>query len=259
MDYKKELEFAKSMAADAGKVMKKYYRIDQGVEIKSNATPLTLADTEVNDTLIERVKNEFPEYGVLGEEASWNETREKLWVCDPIDGTVGYILHIPTSAFSLALVIEGVVKVSVIYNPWVDELYHSVIGGGAFLNNKSIKVSDKKWGEYAHIANSSGGHDIFRDEELVKKLAAEKVFINSSPGIVYHGCLIAAGYIEGRTFTYHTAHDIAAVKLLIEEAGGKVTDIEGNEQRYDQKINGAIMSNGLIHDELVKIVAEAMK
>lgn len=256
MDYHKELEFAKSMAHDAGKIMKKYYRIDQGVEIKSNSTPLTLADTEVNDTLIDRVKSEFPEYGVLGEESSWNEERENLWVCDPIDGTVGYILHIPTSAFSLALVIDGVVKVAVAYNPWVDEMYHAVIGEGAFLNDAPIKVSSKQWGEYIHIANSSGGHDIFRDEELIKKLAAEKVFINSSPGIVYHGCLIAAGYIEARTFTYHTAHDIAAVKLLIEEAGGRVTDIDGKEQRYDRKLNGAIMSNGLIHDKLVEVVGE---
>lgn len=256
MDYQKELEFAKSMAQDAGKIMKKYYRVDQGVEIKDDSTPLTLADTEVNSLLIQRVKDEFPEHGVLGEEESWNEDRENLWVCDPIDGTVGYILHIPTSAFSLALVIDGEVKVAVAYNPWVDELYHAVLGGGAFLNDTPIKVSSKNWGEHTHIANSSGGRDIFRGEEIIKKLAAEKIFINSSPGIVYHGCLIAAGYIEGRTFIYHTAHDIAAVKLLIEEAGGKVTDIDGNEQRYDRKLNGAIMSNGLIHDKLVEVVKD---
>lgn len=256
MDYQKEIEFAKSMAIDAGKIMKKYYRIDQGVEIKEDSTPVTLADTEINNLLIERVKNEFSECGVLGEEESWNEDREKLWVCDPIDGTVGFILHIPTSAFSLAYVVDGVVKAAVAYNPWVDELYHAVIGSGAFRNGQPIHVSSKKWGEHTHIANSSGGHDIFRNNDLVKRLASEKVFINSSPGIVYHGCLIAEGSLEGRTFVYHTAHDIAAVKLIIEEAGGKVTDIDGNEQRYDRKLNGALMSNGIIHDKLLEVAKE---
>jgi fructose-1,6-bisphosphatase/inositol monophosphatase family enzyme len=256
MDYQKELEFAKNMAAEAGKIMKKYYRIDQGIEIKSDSTPVTIADKAVNDLLIERVKVEFSDCGVLGEEESWNEDREKLWVCDPIDGTVGFILHIPTSAFSLAYIVDGVVKAAVAYNPWVDELYHAVVGGGAYRGDQPIKVSTKKWGEYIHIANSSGGHDIFRNNDLVKRLASEKVFINSSPGIVYHGCLIAEGSLEGRTFVYHTAHDIAAVKLIIEEAGGKVTDIDGNEQRYDRKLNGALMSNGLIHDKLLEVAKE---
>ncbi len=256
MDYQRELEFAKNMATVAGEIMKKYYRIDQGVEIKEDSTPVTIADKEINDLLIETVKTEFPDYGVLGEEASWNEDREKLWVCDPIDGTIGYMLHIPTSAFSLALVIDGVPKIAIAYNPWVDELYSAVEGKGAFLGDKQIHVSDKKWGERLHIAQSSGGKDPFRDRELVSNLASQQAFVNSSPGIVYHGCLIADGSIEGRVFLYHTAHDIAATKLIIEEAGGKVTDLGGNEQRYDRKINGAIMSNGLIHDELVKIVRQ---
>lgn len=258
MDYQNEIEFAKNMATVAGEIMKKYYRVDQGIEIKEDSTPVTIADKEINNLLIESVQKEFPEYGVLGEEASWNEDREKLWVCDPIDGTIGYMLHIPTSVFSLALVINGVPKVAVAYNPWVDEFYSAVEGRGAFLGDVQLSVSTKKWGEQIHIANSSGGRDVFIDNELVHQLAANKVYINSSPGIVYQGCLIAAGYIEGRTFSYHTAHDIAALKLIIEEAGGKVTDKDGNEQRYDRKLNGAIMSNGLIHDELVKIVKEAL-
>lgn len=245
------------MAAEAGKIMKKYYRIDQGVEIKSDSTPVTIADKAVNDLLIERVKAEFSDCGVLGEEESWNEDREKLWVCDPIDGTVGYILHIPTSAFSLAFVVDGVVKAAVAYNPWVDELYSAVIGEGAFRNDQPIHVSSKDWGEHVHIAQSSGGKDPFRDKELVEELSAQKIYINSSPGIVYHGCLIADGSIEGRVFMYHTAHDIAAVKLIIEEAGGKVTDIDGNEQRYDRKLNGALMSNGIIHEKILELVGRA--
>ncbi|MEK7620910.1 MAG: inositol monophosphatase [Patescibacteria group bacterium] len=260
MDYHKELEFAKSMAHDAGKIMKKYYRTDQGVEIKADATPVTLADKEINDILIERVKSEFPEYGVLGEEDSWNQDREILWVCDPIDGTVPYILHVPTSAFSLALVVDGAPTVAVIFNPWINELYWAVKSGGAHRDGEKIHVSSKGWKDGINVGNSGDKPGNPIREALSRDLyRGEGVVVNNIPGLAYTGSTIADGVIEGKIFTHHTAHDIAALKLIIEEAGGKVTDIEGNEQRYDQKINGAIMSNGLIHHELVKIVAEAMK
>ncbi|MDO8335922.1 MAG: inositol monophosphatase [Candidatus Saccharibacteria bacterium] len=257
MDYKNEIEFAKNMAIVAGEIMKKYYRVEQGVEIKEDNTPVTLADKEINDLLIESVKTEFPEHGVLGEEASWNEDREKLWVCDPIDGTVPYILHVPTSAFSLALVIDGVPTVAVIYNPWIDEVYTAVKGKGAFRGKDAIHVSTKMWGNGVHVGNSGDvlGNPI--SAEFSKDLyKGEGVIVNNIPGLAYTGATIAEGVIDGKIFTHHTAHDIAALKLIIEEAGGKVTDLEGNEQRYDQRINGAIMTNGLIHDKLVEIVGQ---
>lgn len=255
MDYQNEIEFAKNMATVAGEIMKKYYRIDQGVEIKEDSTPVTVADKEINDLLIESVKKEFPDYGVLGEEASWNEDREKLWVCDPIDGTVAYILHIPTSMFSLALVINGEPLVAIAYNPWTEDVYTAQKGSGSFRNDTALRVSEKQWGDIVHLAGSSGG----RKEPvnlLQEELKKQNAFVINFQGTVFKGCLIAEGSIEGRTFIFKGAHDIAALKLIIEEAGGKVTDLDGNEQRYDKKINGAIMSNGLIHDELVKIVGQ---
>src|SRR5690606_9844225 len=96
-----------------------------------------------------------------------------------------------------------------------------------------------------------------RDKELVQRLRKQGVYVNALLGLVHQGCLIAEGAIEGRIFLYNGAHDIAAVKLIIEEAGGKVTDLDGNEQRYDRPINGAIMSNGLIHDKLLEIYANS--
>ena len=75
-------------------------------------------------------------------------------------------------------------------------------------------------------------------------------------GMVYQCCLVARGKLEGRIFPGEGAHDIAAVKLIVEEAGGRVTDIEGNEQRYDRPIRGAIISNGVVHDDLLAAVRE---
>ncbi|OGL34341.1 hypothetical protein A3F64_00515 [Candidatus Saccharibacteria bacterium RIFCSPHIGHO2_12_FULL_42_8] len=253
MDYQKEIEFAKSMAVDAGKIMKKYYRIDQGVEIKEDSTPVTLADIEINNLLIERVKNEFSDCGVLGEEESWNESREKLWVCDPIDGTPAFIYHIPTFMFSLALVVDGEPVLGIAFNATTGDTYHAMRGYGSFLNDKAINTSSREWGNEARLAGSSDGAV---DGLSVSVLKEQGIKVINSFGAVFKGCLIAEGSLDGRVFVHNGAHDIAAVKLIIEEAGGKVTDIDGNEQRYDRKLNGALMSNGLIHDKLLEVAKE---
>lgn len=256
MAYDKELAFAKDLANQAGDIMKKYYRADQQVEIKSDNTPVTIADKTVNDLVIEKIQSTFPDDGVMGEEASWHTDSERLWVCDPIDGTIGYTMRIPTSMFSLALVIDGRSVLAVAYNPRVNELYYAVQGEGAFMNSQPIRVSSRAWGEGTRITTSS--HEgIFHSKGLVQSLKEQKVYVHALLGLVHQGCLIAEGAIDGRIFLYNGAHDIAAVKLIIEEAGGKVTDLEGNEQRYDQPINGAIMSNGLIHNKLLEIYANS--
>lgn len=253
MTYEKELAFAKEMAQLAGDIMKKYYREDQHVEIKSDMTPVTIADKAVNNMLVEEIKKQFPAHGVLGEEESWNADRESLWVCDPIDGTPAFIYHIPTSMFSLAFVVDGLPKVAVAYNAFTGDLYQATVGGGAYLNGNPIKVSQRGWGD-ARLAGSSDGavDGVARREDLIKQ--GNKVI--NSYGAVFKGCLIAEGSLDGRVFIHKSAHDIAAIKLIIEEAGGRVTDLAGNEQRYDRKINGAIMSNGLVHDELLTLIKQ---
>jgi myo-inositol-1(or 4)-monophosphatase len=253
--YDVELTFAKELAYEAGEIMKKYYRGDQQVEIKKDESPVTIADKTVNNLVIEYVQSKFPDDGVLGEEASWEPRRKRLWVCDPIDGTVAYIMRIPTSMFSLALVEDGRPIVAVTYNPWTDELYSAVIRQGAYRNEQKIFVSDKKWGPGVCIAASNGSpvnNPMYKDS-----LKEQNIKVVDFQGGVCKGCLIAEGAIEARIFMHNGAHDIAAVKLIIEEAGGKVTDLEGNEQRYDRPINGAIMSNSLIHDKLLELYANS--
>ncbi len=252
--YDKELAFAKEFAYKAGRIMKKYYRIDQHVETKADNTPITTADIEVNDAIIEAVQAKFPKYGLLGEEASWEADRNRLWVCDPIDGTPAFIFHIPTSMFSLALVIDGMPVVAVTYNPFTGDVYEATVGRGARLNGETIHVSNRKWGPGLRLAGSSSGtiDGVAALQETRVRQGGVKVI--QSYGAVFKGCLVAEGSLDGRIFLHSGAHDIAAIKLIIEEAGGKVTDLEGKEQRYDRQINGAVMSNGHIHEELLKLL-----
>lgn len=252
MTYKKELAFAKKVAGEAGLIMQKYYRADQQVETKSDETPVTIAYKAVNQLVIDRVKAEFSDYGVLGEELSWQSDREKLWVCDPIDGTPAFIYHIPTSMFSLALVVNGVPQMAITFNALTGELYSAIKDKGAFRDNRSIHVSSRMWGKGTRLAGSSDGAvDGIASRAALKQIGI-KVIVGY--GAVFKGCLVSEGSLDGRVFIHKGAHDIAAIKLIIEEAGGKVTDLDGNEQRYDRPINGAVMSNGLIHEQLLGLV-----
>ena len=255
MNYSKELDFAKNTAYEAGEIMKKYYRGDQHVKIKEDHSPVTIADQTINDHLIERVKKTFPEYGVLGEEANWNEDSQNVWVCDPIDGTVAYVLHIPVSMFSLALVENGRPVVAVAYNPWTDELYWSVKNYGSWRNDEKIKVSDKSWGPGVRLLGSSGKKpEIEKVDQLQEQLGKQGFYVSNTNGTVFKGCMIAEGSAEARSFMHDGAHDVAAIKLIIEEAGGKVTDLDGNDQRYDKPVNGCVMTNAIVHKEFLELI-----
>lgn len=252
-------DFAIGVAREAGDIMRKYAEIDQKVERKSDNTPVTIADKTINSLLIERVKEKFPEHGVLGEEESYKADRNILWVCDPIDGTVSFILHSPHSMFSAALVVAGEVLAAVTYNPWTDELFAAIKGGGAFKNDKQIHVSQKQWGEEAFIVSTSDPvHKPYPTDspESILKIRSEGNRLFHLSGGVFKGMLVAQGYADGFTFPYNSTHDIAAIKLIVEEAGGKVTNLSGHEQRYDKPIDGAIISNGLIHEQLIEIASD---
>ena len=139
MESKEYLNFAKEMCSEAGKVMKKYFYQDNGASYKGDKTIVTLADKEINHILIEKVKEKFPDHSVDGEEEKFGKSKF-VWVCDPVDGTAMYARHIPVAVFSLALVVDGVPEVGVVYDPFLDKLYSAVKGEGAYCNDEPITV-----------------------------------------------------------------------------------------------------------------------
>lgn len=251
------LKLAESMAHKAGTIMREYFDMtDKQIEIKDNKTPVTIADKKINDLVIETIAAEFPEHGVLGEEASSHNDRKKLWVCDPIDGTKGFILGIPTAMFSLAFVVDGEPVLAIMYEPLLDKMFTAIQGKGSWLNGKSNRVSTRDTLKGANIGMSSStlvnkyGRKVF---ETVLGTGAKVVFV---PGEVYRGGLTASGKIDAHIFPGLGAHDVAAEMLVVQEAGGRVTDLNGRNQRYDRQIHGAIVSNGNIHQALVDLLSD---
>lgn len=252
---KEYLDFAIEIANEAKEIMNKYFNQDDISSYKNDKTIVTIADKEINDYLIKRVKETYPEHSVDGEEDKFGMSK-MVWVCDPIDGTAMYARHIPVSVFSLALAIDGEPVVGVVYDPNMDYLYTAVKGEGAKLNGKEIHVSDIVLDDMRSVSNfdmwPKAEYNLF---DIFKELGKKTYFVGL--GSVIHAAMcVASGEFNLAIFpgTKHKNVDIAAAKVIVSEAGGKVTDLFGNEQRYDEDINGAIISNGIVHQEAVDTI-----
>lgn len=265
MNYQKELDFAKDLAGEAGKIMRRYFRAeDIGSEWKADDTPITVADTKVNDMVITRVKRAYRDRAVIGEEASHDQAGDLAWVVDPIDGTVPFSLGIPISTFSLALVErkDGQPLVGVIYDPYLDHMYTAVKGGGAFLNDTRLKVSKATTlpRNYVSIIGGSGkggtaGYNRGQCLDIIYKQGAKCFGIQTE---AYFASKVATGELVGSIFGYGAPWDVAAASLLVREAGGVVTDLFGNDRRYDEFADGCVLAaNKAIQSKLLEAVRKS--
>ena len=256
----KYLKFAKDIAYKAGKIMIEYFEDDSEASYKLDQTIVTKADTEINQYLIKKVKETFPTHSVDGEEEQFGKSNY-VWVCDPIDGTAMYARGIPVAVFSLALVIEGVPTIGVVYDPFTDSMYSAIKDKGAYKNNKKISVNNIELNDKKSVSNfdmwPKADYNLY---DSIKELGKKTYFVGV--GSVIRACMcIATGDFNLAIFpgTTHKNCDIAAAKVIVEASGGKVTDLFGNEQRYDRDINGAVISNGKVHDEVVAVLKTNLK
>ena len=255
-DLEEYLGFAKEIANESEKIMKKYFSRTDVSSYKGDRTIVTLADKEINSYLIKKVKETYPNHSVDGEEEQFGEESKYVWVCDPVDGTAMYARHIPVAVFSLALVIDGVPVVGVVNDPFTENLYTAIKGKGAYQNGERINVNDYDLTDMRSVCNfdwwPASEYDV---SEILAELGKKSYFVGL--GSVIRACMcVASGEFNLAIFpgTKHKNCDIAAAKVIVEEAGGKVTDLFGNEQRYDQSINGAIVSNGVVHEETLETI-----
>ena len=257
MNNEEYLIFAKEIAYEAGKIMQKYFYEDNEANYKYDQTIVTKADIEINSLLINRVKSQYPNHSVDGEEEQFNKS-DYVWVCDPVDGTAMYARHIPVAVFSLALVINGVPTVGVVYDPFTDSLYWAIKGQGAYCNNERIEVNNNILDGMKSVAHfdmwPEAQYNIYN---AIKELGKKTYFVGIGSIIRASMCVANGDFVLAiYPGTIHKNCDIAAVKVIVEEAGGKVTDLFGKEQRYDGDINGAVISNKIIHDEVIDILSK---
>lgn len=248
------LEFAKGLALRAGKIMLKHFAVGVAFTSKADTSRLTIADTAVNRMVIEEVDKQFPDHGVRGEEESSQQDHHKMvWVCDPIDGTLPYSHGIPTNMFSLALVQDGLPIVGVTYDPYLKRLYSADKGKGAYLNDQLIKVSTSGLRANQSISGASDRNLLYPPGVYAACYDRQLQFF-SHKSCVYSSMLVASGQFIGQVYGGQHSHDVAAVKVIVEEAGGKVTDLRGQQQRYNGPVYGALISNGVAHNDLIELI-----
>lgn len=259
--YKAELDFAMEMASDAGKIMKKYFRSEAiDTQWKADHTPLTIADKKINDLLIERVENHYPDHGVIGEESSYMEERDMVWVADPIDGTSPYTLGIPTSTFCLALVdrSDGQPVIAVVYDPFLDHLYTATKGKGTYLNDNKVKTSSAENFHHSYVAvngfskKMENGKVLIRPGKLMERIRHHGGKCLTFQSHVYTAMKVASGELVASVLAFGSPWDAAAASLIVEEAGGIATDLNGRKRRYDEFANGTVVAaNKAILDTLI--------
>ena len=184
------LEFAKDIAFHAGKIMVKYFNQNNGASYKGDRTIVTIADTEINSYLIKKVKERYPEHSVDGEEEQFGNSHF-VWVCDPVDGTAMYARHIPVAVFSLALVVDGVPNVGVVYDPFTDNLYTAIKGRGAYKNGEKIFVNNYTLDDIRTVCHcdmwSKAKYNVCKVFEELRK----KTRLNDIGSIVRASCCVA--------------------------------------------------------------------
>ncbi len=256
-EFEAELELARKAALAAGDILARYYQ-DRGsytVGSKGYDNPVTSADLEADAAIKQMLAPAFPGYGWLSEETSDNGDRLKcrrVWIVDPLDGTKEFIHGVDEFAVAIALVEDGIPVLGVTYNPIKREMYWAARGTGCHLGRKRVHVSRCHALDEATILASRS--ELSRGEwEAIK----QKTIVKPTGSVAYKLALVAAGQADA-TFTHSpkSEWDIASGAALIAEAGGRMTDIEGRELRFNQvlvTIGGLIASNGMLHEPLTAL------
>lgn len=238
------LAAAVEAARAAGEVALKYYRTGFDVTLKADATPVTQADRGAEQAIREVLGRAFPDHGFLGEEFGAVGDQRRRWIIDPIDGTRNFVRHVPVWATLIAFEEQGEVSVGVIYNPVTGELLSGRRGGGARLNGERVRVSPI--GELREATLLHGGLRLLREAghwdgfvRLVDATDRQRGF-----GDYLGYVLVAEGKAEIYLETDLKPWDLAACKLLVEEAGGRFTDFAGVPTIYS---GSALATNGRLH------------
>lgn len=255
------LEKTQDVAKEAGAFIRKerqHFNLDR-VEHKGVNDLVSYVDKEAEKMIVNRLSQILPEAGFITEEGT-NTTRaeEFNWVIDPLDGTTNFVHGVPIFCVSIALMERGEVVLGVVYEVNLHECFYAMKGGGAFCNDTRIRVSGAKTLSESLIAT---GFPYCNFELIDKYLSALKAVMKASHGARRFGsaavdlCYVAAGRVEG-FFEYNlNSYDVAAGTLIVEEAGGKVTDFSGGRDfLFGRQI---LATNEKIHEEILSELKKA--
>jgi myo-inositol-1(or 4)-monophosphatase len=259
-----ELVFARAICEEAGHLLlvRRHSGELGAIDQKSSITDIvTAVDREVEGLLVERLRERYPGHGILTEESGEAGAAEAShrWVLDPLDGTRNYVFGQPFFCISLALLVEGRRHLGVVHAPYLRETFWARAGGGVFLNGEPVRVSTRASLDAALFAT---GFACVRSGRERNSLPALRRLIERTNDIRRSGsaamdlCYVSCGRLDGFWELGLSPWDVAAGTLMVEEAGGRITDLEGGEEfLYGQEL---VASNGVLHEALRRELLTAL-
>ena len=254
MEQDKAFEIAKKAARQAGEFIKSRFLNLKPEEVfkKSKHDLVTSVDKGAEKIILDLITNNFPNHAILSEEAGEKGKKsDYLWVIDPLDGTTNFFIGNPLFAVSIALFHKKEVVLSVIHVPITNQTFSAQKGKGAYLNETRLSVSQKTELDSAYLAycfppKKEGMIEIAKIfPKLVKRASLMRQFGSASWEI----CQVATGKLDGFFMPQANSWDVAGGALLVQEAGGKVTNFQGENWTLKDKFFMA--TNGKIHQELL--------
>jgi len=247
-------DFAVTIAEKAGELLKERLHEKHHIDFKGEIDIVTDVDRMSEELLLSLITRAYPHHDVLTEESLGRQSgARQRWIIDPIDGTTNYAHGFPFFCVSVALEEEGQITVGVVYNPILQEMFVAERGKGAFWNGRRISVSEK--GTLAKGFLATGfpydiGHDPNNNINYFSGMALKSLAIRRAGSAAMDLAYVAAGRFDGFWELKLHPWDTAAGWLLVEEAGGRVTDISGND--YFLLAGSILATNGVLHDEMIQ-------
>lgn len=238
---------------ESGKILVGEYEIfdRQNVMMKSKHEIVTKMDLLSEEIIIKKIIKNFSTHGIVSEErGEIRGVSDYVWYIDPIDGTTNFSIHNPLWSISLALACENNIILGVVYVPVLGELFTAEVGGGAWLNGRKLVVSEINQGKTINtFCHSSQNKDIKQALSYCRKQKLNGFDCRQLGSAAVELAYVAAGRVESIFIPGAHSWDIAAGVLLVNEAGGKVTDVNGRP--WHLQSNGVIASNGKVHRQIL--------
>lgn len=240
----------------AGKVIMDNYGKIGEISFKGNKKSLlTKVDLKAEKVILDTIKKKFPRHNIISEESGIENKKSKYtWIIDPIDGTTNFVQGIPFFCVSIAVARDNKVVLGVVYEPIRKELFFAGKNKGSFLNNRKIKVSDKNnindavLGFSLPSESKAAVKSLYKVAELFPQIRA----VRNSGSAALNLCNVACGRYDLWFSMFINSWDAAAGFLIIEEAGGKVTDLKGRS--WDVNKKQIIASNKKLYNKFLKLL-----
>ncbi len=252
--YEKFLLRIAKRAGDA--IVKDYQKLDYSqVRLKTPRDLVTAADLRSERIIIGAIKKNFPDHQILSEESGRTDKKgDYLWIVDPLDGTTNFFMHNPLWSVSIALAYKGKIVLGAIYAPLQKELFHAILGQGAYLNNKKIRVNNspiKTLNAFCH------GRETGNIKRMIKYFSYQKqhsLDCRQIGSAAIEMAYVAAGRLSSLMIPGTWDWDVAAGALLVREAGGKVTDFKGRDWQIGEK--DILAAAPKIQTQVLKIIKQ---